>query len=471
MIVPHWLALQVDFSIFWMRLPDALFGVLFNVLLFLVVRSFSSTPVAILTTLLAATGSQMIQSWRLGVAHGPPLLLPILLIFCVHKVLNGRRWKLAACGCGVILGLSLQVYLPARVLLPVFGAWCLMAFALPQGERNRRQLLASALITGVIAFVSTAPLLKNYLAAPYAVLPRNEYFIFREPTWGNLRQELRADGVLDVLFHQAKMTIGGIFWHPDRTNGDFYLTDYGFFDPLSAALVVFGLIAAIVSRKTPRSVLFAVVGAIIAAGALSFALYQAPRFNRMLPVFSFLWIVAGWGIARLWAIPSGAWRTFITLLIVGQSLWSLHYYFYDLESRHWRYTLVSNLARYLDTVQLENSIVIFLEPGSVPGYVSLYGTFRILIPKARIHEARTDEISDFRGSLNDFQSVLLVSLVEKGFSLPPSIDSLDDRSQWTRGKETRVGPFVAVRFWQKMDENALLPGAEPMNERLSGGSP
>ncbi len=206
-----------------------------------------------------------------------------LTLGALYQTFEARsaRWAAAA---GAALAVALTTY-EAAYGLPLIVA----AYALLRWRAGVPSKVAATLFgwIALVALVVSAPLLIYYVSYPEVVLNRLR-----------MAQGSAPPGLADYLPGLVKVW-GGLAFQGDPLPGQ-NLVGRPLFDPFTAALVLVGMAAALVSlRRSPAAQLCALSALIFSLP--SAVTPNAPAFTRMLPMVPALCALAGWGAATLWS--------------------------------------------------------------------------------------------------------------------------------------------------------------------------
>jgi hypothetical protein len=319
MLLPSWLGSQLEFSLFAARLPDATLGVLSGLALFaLAIRSLRPAQ-SFLFVLLITSSPQVLQTTRLGVGQVPPWLFTVLycLLACRIWERSGRP-KAAGYLLGVLGLLSFFIYLPARALSVLFAVQVAAAVGASVIKREWRAgaIFASYAIVPVVGFLI-------FLLNSPDIVPRSSYLY--HPASGWTLQSILTDYIPHVT-KNSLLALGSLIFIPGTANGDFYLSDAGFFDPLTILLGITGCLAMLCRRssvdaRTPFYIM------IISALTLGGIQEVTPAYNRLTPMYCAFAIIAleGW---RLCSVPSRRWAGIsLSCLAIAQIAWNATQYF------------------------------------------------------------------------------------------------------------------------------------------------
>ncbi len=389
MLLPQNLALKLEFNIQNSRLPDAIFGVIFNLCLLFFLRKTVSKNTAFLIAILATSSSQMIQSWRLGVGHAPPLLLTLLVPYIYVISINSKRWIALSIFNGLLLSLCFQTYIPSRVVIIFYiliNMYFLCAF-----YDLRKSIFRIFCISSFVALLTALPLLMFYIEHPYTLFPRAEYSIFNKDSFAFSSQAYNSTSIVYIIALQFIRSFFSAFLFPTNASGDFYISNPGFFEGVIGLLGFIGFVTSFL-RKAEIFQRVAAFGYFLCIILLSTILVNAPQYNRLLPAFVFWIILSAYALENIIKyikkVSSKKYFNIIYILLLisvaFQFYYSLNLYFVRLNKSVWTYSGISNLSYYLNRLDTNKSDVYFFNFDTVPGYTPKYGTFRLLNPKLNI---------------------------------------------------------------------------------------
>ncbi|GIW10641.1 MAG: hypothetical protein KatS3mg061_1698 [Dehalococcoidia bacterium] len=273
-----------------LRVPTALAGALgIPAVFFLTRRLFGSPRIALLAAWFLA-----VSSWHVTLSRFPTstaiytMTLDLLVLFFLTRGVQDRRPADFALA-GLLLGLDLQFYFPARLTLVV--VMLLLGLACLWRQDLRRPALQGALVTVLGLAVTVAPLAWFALRFPEefnrrlgvaSVLPEVE----RAGSWAPLADNLTK--------HLLMFNVAG-----DR-NGRHNLPGRPMLDPLLAPLFVLGLgMALLLGRRPSGPLLVGWWGVMLAAGVLSLN-FEAPQGLRSSGAVGPTLILAALPLGALW---------------------------------------------------------------------------------------------------------------------------------------------------------------------------
>jgi 4-amino-4-deoxy-L-arabinose transferase-like glycosyltransferase len=182
--------------------------------------------VALMAAALLAVNGAQVWLTRQGFRTSPqPLLEALALWLLVVAMLRPKRWLLPAVLGGFFAGLSLYVYMAARIFPLWLGLLCGLMILL--GGQGRRRRLALSLVFGAAMTISGLPILLFYAQNPAILLDRLAQLA---PTGQTVTLAESFTLHLQMFFLQGDPLLRYNLW-PGRP----------FFDPVSGLLMLSGL--------------------------------------------------------------------------------------------------------------------------------------------------------------------------------------------------------------------------------------
>ena len=366
------------------RATDAAFGVAAVVPLVMIVEEAAGLLAAMVTGVLAIGAANLINTWRLGVGLGPPPFLALAALWAflrgMRTVHSPRDFFLLA---GVFAGLSVQVNLSARVVPLALG--CFAAHELVFGtESGRRRMRAGFLWTTACALLVAGPLLCHYARSPELLQPRADKFVLSEPMLQISEQIYHTPSPLVVVWQQALRSFGMFHFFREGENVGFFVRDGGFFEPLTAAFFVLGLVTG-ARRFRERQFGWPVVGWILSVLLVAATIY-APSYHRAGPAAAFALVIAGLGVGALLCAVGRVAETVhlrgrvavvvtATLIAVSSFVIGIRTYFFDYCRREWTVTDSTEVAR---RIAAEPAAGAFTYLMAAPRFNLNYGNIRFL---------------------------------------------------------------------------------------------
>lgn len=279
-------------TIFALRLPSAIAGIVTIPALYWTSRSMFGRAVALISSLVLATFAFHIHFSRLALNNAwDALFITLFMGFFWRAWTSGSRRNFVA--AGLIFGLAQFFYVSSRALIAIVPLWLLLA-AMRDFSLLRKRLPGLVYML-VAATVISLPLLLFFARHPDEFLaPLNRVLILGEP----LRQEaLRiGDPQWLLLWDQLRYTILGFFSAPYRL----WYTNASMLLPIPAILFLVGIL---LSLKRFRDLRFAwlcllLLSALVASTVTDYV-PSGQRFVHIAPTVA---ILVSLPLAHLYAI-------------------------------------------------------------------------------------------------------------------------------------------------------------------------
>ncbi len=284
------LLLHVTGPLIWpLRLLPALSGAALAPLVYLLGRHLFGWRAG-----LAAGGLLAVSAWnitfsRFGMLSLPTVALDVGVYLCAVSALRTGRLGYYA-GAGVLLGLAMQMYYPAR-LVPVVLLAVLLHLAVTERRRLSRAVRAGAPVLVLAAVIAFLPVALFAIQHPADWSGRvDEVSVFNSATTGGDPQAFTSSLNKHLL----------MFNYRGDQNGRHDLPEAPLLDDLTAALFFLGLGICIL-RAWRWQYFFAVVwfAAALSGGVLSLP-FEAPQAHRTLENSVVTALVAGLVLGELW---------------------------------------------------------------------------------------------------------------------------------------------------------------------------
>jgi hypothetical protein len=373
------------------RATDATLGVVAMIPLFATIRPIAGLEAAVVAAVLGIGSANMINTWRSGLALGPPILLTALALWSFLRAMSTahspRDFFLLA---GAIAGLSLQVYVPARIIPPLLACFALheLLFGPPAGKRR---MLRGFGWTVVAAVLVAAPLLWHYVESPIVLQPRSEKFVLNPATLSTLKAAYGTESVVGVLWSQTLRSFGMFHYFPNGEDVGFFVGESGFFEPLTAALFLLG--AAMSSSRLPDRRFGWPLGTCVSGLLLLTVTIYPPSYHRAGPAAIAALVVVGIGAGALLrsleqlassVFPGREWIVtgcVAFALAAAGFVVGLRTYFFDYCEREWKLTDSTEIARRIAAEPVRGTFVYLM---TTPLFDRGYGNIRFM---ARNHAA------------------------------------------------------------------------------------
>jgi hypothetical protein len=279
------------------RATDALWGVLAVLPMIAIVQPVTGLAAALLAAVLAVGSENMINTWRSGLALGPPPLLTLIATWALLRGVESERsprdFFLIT---GVCAGLALQVNLAARVIPLMLG--CFALHELVFGTRaTRRRIFVGFSWTVICAVLVAAPILWFYVQYPETIQPRAEKFILSDSTFRVAQRQYGTSSTLGVLWNQMVRSVGMFHYFPEGENVGFFRIERSFFEPITAAFLFLGVAGAL-RRFRERRFAWPLGGCVISVLLLAATIY-APSYHRAGPAAVLALVLVGFGAGGL----------------------------------------------------------------------------------------------------------------------------------------------------------------------------
>jgi hypothetical protein len=321
-------------TIFALRLPWVIIGMLTVLMVFLLVRRLFGLTLALLTAVLLATYHYHIHFSRLGSNQVADTLFVALALWLVYRGYD-RRSALDWALCGLVIGAAQFFYAGARftavVTIAVLGFLALRDGFLPFARQRWRELLV---LTGAV-LLSAAPMIQYAIRFPDDYNARINQVGVIQSGWLEQEQEVRDEGALPIMFDQAKRAFLAFNLYPDRNV--WYGSDEPLLHGAAAALFVLGALYATLHLWNRR--MYPMVawwgGATILGGMLT---ESPPSSQRLITLAAPAMFFVALALVKIGEhvfqprIGRGHWRLYTGFLsgaAVALTLLSLHWYFIE----------------------------------------------------------------------------------------------------------------------------------------------
>ena len=250
---------------------------------------------------LAAAGFVAVSSWnitfsRFGMASMPTVALDVAVFLCAAQALRTGRLGYYA-GAGVLMGLSLQIYYPSRLVPIILGA-LLLHRLITQHIKLIRSIRAGLVVFAVGALLAFMPVGLFAIEQPDAFNGRTDTVSIFAPqnNGGNLQAALTQNIQKHMLMFN---------WLGDG-NGRHNLPGSPMLEWIMAALFFAGL-ASCILRFWRWQYFFPIVWfvAALSGGVLSLP-FEAPQSHRAIEASVVTPLLAGIFIGEVWALLAGA---------------------------------------------------------------------------------------------------------------------------------------------------------------------
>ena len=369
------------------RATDAALGALAVLPLAAVVREAAGLPAALATGLLAIGSANMMNTWRSGLGLGPP---PLLALFALWAFLRGMRSEHSPRDffllAGIAAGLSVQVNLAARII-PLMLA-CFAVHELVFGSSTgRRRMLGGFFWTVVCAVLVAGPLLWHYAQDPAGLEPRAEKFILSESSLRYSEAVYGVHSALGVVWNQVVRSFGMFHYYPEGEDVGFFIIERSFFEPLTAALLLLG-VAAAVPRLRDRRFAWPLIGCVVSVLLLALTIH-APSYHRAGPAAVLALVIVGFGCGALLRSVEhlcaaahvresiGRISTSVLALLIAVTGfgWGIYIYFLDYGQREWDPTNSTEIGKRIAAEPIDDSFTYAL---TTPAFLFSYGNIRFL---------------------------------------------------------------------------------------------
>lgn len=281
-----------------LRLSSVLTGVLGIVGTALLARRLFGDGIALTSAFLMAAGFWHVHNSRTGF---PFVQTSFAVAWVLYALVRARqthslRGLLVA---GMVLGFSLQLYFPVRILLLLVPLFLLVGW-IGRGDSLRRVVLES-LVFGAGAAFALAPLVTNVDSA--LLLGRSQGVLLTRPAvFEELSRIYGVQGVPAVVLRNAQESLAMLSEWADVCILN--RSPHGLFDQVTLAAIALGALVAICQARTMGLLLLAWIGLVFVLGV---ALTDAPRASyRLGPAMPAFYMLAGFGIhATLLAVRPG----------------------------------------------------------------------------------------------------------------------------------------------------------------------
>jgi len=237
--------------------------------------------------------------WHIAYSRMAYTIMQVMAIvpWALHAIEVGvgeRNYGRLSIG-GALLALTLFLYTPARVVIPIAGVWLIHAVLFRRIEPRR--IVPSFLAIGISAVLLLTPYLRS--RSPMTVFTRvQEVTLGRDDPISEIRANgLFAPDTLAMLERQAEQA-AAVYYRPGAIYGPHDYVKSALLDPFSVGAALLGLVLALFSPRDNRRFLLLVwVGMTWGLGQLLTDLPNAAyRASPLLPAVA---IAAGLALRRL----------------------------------------------------------------------------------------------------------------------------------------------------------------------------
>ncbi len=381
------LGLRVADGLTGARLTDAVLGSLFVIPLVAVLRDSIGLKAALVAGALAIGSQNMMNTWRSGLGLGPP---PFLALFALWAFQRGMRSEHSPRDffllAGIAAGIAVQVNLAARIV-PVMLA-CFAAHETAFGSStSRRRVLYGFCWTVFCALLVAGPLLWHYVQDPAFLAPRSEKFILNEQSLPGAESALGVRSAIGVVCIQVVRSFGMFHYYPDSENAGFFIGERPFFEPLTATLLVLGVVVA-TSRLRDRRFAWPLIGCALSVLLVASTIH-APGYHRAGPAAALALVIVGFGCASLLRSVEAlceaahlresfgrAGATLLAVSIAAAGLaWGVKVYFVDYGRREWPHTSSTEIGKRIAAEPIDGSFTYAL---TAPAFFFGYGNIRFI---------------------------------------------------------------------------------------------
>ncbi len=320
-------------TVFALRLPWALVGVLTIPIVFQLVRRLTGTTLALMTAGLLAAYHFHIHYSRLGINNAADPLLIALVLYLLYRAVERRSlldWAL----CGAAVGVAQYFYFGARLAIVIVGAMTVYFFVRGGIRFLRRHGRGVVIMVGA-AIVAGAPMIQYAIRFPLDYNARfNQIGIIGPSGWLEREVVIRNQDAVTILLDQLQRAALAFNVYPDRTG--WYGSPQPLFDFTTGILFLLGLGYATLRPGDRR--LFPMVlwwwTATIIGGALTESPPSTQRLVTLGPPAVFFVALAvlkiGQVVQRVW----DAWSPrqlvpYLATAVVAISAASVNWYFAD----------------------------------------------------------------------------------------------------------------------------------------------
>lgn len=416
------------------RAGSAFYGVVADLLIFGFLRTLVSPWLAAGCWVLIVTSPNLIQSYRQGLDIAVPLILASLFVGLVLRQFaasenRGPRMVLI----GIVLGLSMVVYVSARGLLVGWGVISALMIVSAPTSGTAWRLIREIVVSWGVAFLVMGPMVSYHLANPLVPRVREEYGLEFQEDFINSRKTADWFSMVD---NRVAGSISTLFTQKERIAGDFYFYFAGLL-PISVVVLTFFSIAS-ASPYFRASALMLVAAVFVFVLAMAVPLRNYDRFHRVALVFPFFAVTAAIGLDSIHERIRGEYFRLAPAVLFGGcmliALYQVKTYF-KTHSDAFEWEFVSPKTRATRTLQavlkeLPTSRVYCV---AEPWFNCINGTFRLLIPGIESHAVNlTHEAFQSASIPLDSGEIVILSagfdpLKEAGFAdrLPPGTKKME----------------------------------------------
>jgi 4-amino-4-deoxy-L-arabinose transferase-like glycosyltransferase len=315
--LPHALSFELTgLSVLGLRLPSAIFGIASIASVYILVRLWFGTRVALFSTALYAVSHAAIHFSRIGLWNIQVLFYAVTA-FSFLAV--GLRSRSALCGAiaGMLSGMALYSYTAGR-LIPLL----IVLFLLPQMTRRRPRRVAAYWSAGLL--LAALPLVLNYVKDPsvLSVDRTASVWVLADINRPHVEATLGVDQPAAILLEQTKRTLLGFISIGDMSGQ--YGTEQPLLSPFIALLALLGVLVSLFHLRDRRhAFLLAWIGLGLLLGSV--LIIDPPSHTRLIAVFPVPFIFAALGLGALTSLVArrftlrGPEVAIVYLLFVAQS--------------------------------------------------------------------------------------------------------------------------------------------------------
>jgi 4-amino-4-deoxy-L-arabinose transferase-like glycosyltransferase len=422
-------------SVLGLRLPSALVGTLSMIPLYFLVRGWLGRRTAQIATTLFALSHAAIHFSRIGLWNIQALFLELVAFAFLAAALRKGSALLASCA-GIAAGLGFYTYTGGRLIVVVSAT--LLAIQLLLGPR-RRLLQVGGFVAAGLA-VAMTPVLVSHAKTPEILEydRAGEVFALAEATRDHVESVTGESTIAGILRSQTVLSLRGFFNYGDQSGQ--YGTDWALTSPVTAFLVLAGLLLALVRFRDTESrlvLLWAGLGLLLG----SILIIDPPSHTRLIVLFPVPFIFAALAIETMLQRldrHGGRWMglliSAVCVLVIGQAA------AFNLGGYRWYVEWIDKDDRIWDVVQVVE------EYGELHDYYFFGGpTMSAREPALRLFAGDRRIVEGINST--DIPHILIRDTV---FIIPALIPEIESQTR-------NVGTVITERF---PDSRLVMTGEE-----------
>lgn len=293
----------VDF--FHVRVIHALFGIGIVLLVYGLIRQFTTSIRAASVALIVGANHSLVAISRMAMRDNTGLFLELLALLLLVRGYTRRSPAWTFLG-GAAAGLTFYTYFPARITLVIWATTLgLLWLWRPSGRAFRRVAMAGVLAFAGWAIVAAPVLIASKQHPEQAFGYQRQQFLFY-PEGLSLEQQWTGTTTPTAAWKQ-NIRQGLATFNGGRHDQGYIYANYGhgFVDPITGVLLWVGVVISLARLLRPHRVrvaeLLALTGFLSLYLAFALLITKAPNYTRLLVILPFVGYLAGVG---LWWLAS-----------------------------------------------------------------------------------------------------------------------------------------------------------------------